>query len=106
MKTLLAICIVIFTAAGATLEAAAPKKPTTPAKKKVVKPEKVDPSAFLKKFDEDNDSKLDKKELSTGLRSLKSNSVTTKNDSWKRFDEDGDGKLNLKELTKLLEENK
>jgi hypothetical protein len=106
MKTLLTLCLVLFTASGIAVQAATPKKPTTPAKKKEVKPEKVDPAAFMKKFDEDKDGKLDKKELSTGLRSLKSNSITTKNDSWKRFDTDGDGKLDLKELTKLLEENK
>src|SRR4051794_15736714 len=99
MKTLLAFCIVIFAATMLPLDAATPKKPA-PAKKKDAKPEKVDPAAFLKKFDADGDGKLDKMELSTGLRSLKTNSVTTRNDSWKRFDEDGDGKLNLKELTK------
>lgn len=105
MKTLLSLCIVLAAFSGFTLEAAAPKKPTTPAKKKETKPEKVDPVAFLKKFDEDKDGKLDKKELSAGLKSLKHNSVTTKNDSWKRFDTDGDGKLDQKELAKLLEEN-
>ena len=79
---------------------AAAKKP-----KPAAKPEKVDPKTFLTKFDEDKDGKLDKKELGTGLRTLKTNSVTTKGDSWKKFDTDGDGKIDLKELTKLLSEN-
>lgn len=69
------------------------------------KPDKVDSAAFLRKFDMDSDGKLDKSELSTGLRSLKHNNVTTKNDSWKAFDEDGDGKISSAEITKLIEEN-
>jgi hypothetical protein len=100
MKTKLALFIAILMAFVPAVHAAA-KKP-----KPAAKPEKVDPKVFLTKFDEDKDSKLDKKELGTGLKSLKTNSVTTKNDSWKRFDTDGDGKINLNELTKLLAENK
>src|SRR5205823_10237346 len=86
MKTIPALGIVGLVAAISLAAAAPPKK-------KDDKPEKVDPVAFIKKFDTDNDGKLDKTELSTGLRSLKQNSVTTKNDAWKKFDEDGDGKI-------------
>ena len=104
MKTFLVCCTAIVIGLSASLHAAAPKKPAT--SKKNDKPEKVDPAALLKKFDEDNDGKLDKKELSAALKSLKHNSITTKNDSWKRFDTNGDGKIDLNELKKLLEENK
>ena len=100
MKTILPLFIIALAAFTPALHAAA-KKP-----KAAAKPEKVDPKIFLTKFDEDKDSKLDKKELGVGLKSLKSNSVTTRNDSWKRFDSDSDGKINLNELTKLFAENK
>ena len=106
MKKIIALAAASLIAAFALDAATPPKKPTTPAKKKDDKPEKVDPVAFMKKFDTDNDGKLDKTELSAGLKSLKHNSVTTKGDSWKRFDTDGDGKINATELKKLLEENK
>lgn len=96
MKMIFALCATV--ALPVFLQAAPPPK-------KSDKPEKVDPVAFVKKFDTDNDNKLDKTELSTGLRSLKQNSITTKNDSWKKFDEDGDGKISVTELRKLLEEN-
>lgn len=95
MRILSALCAAV--ALSASLRAAPPKKSD--------KPEKVDAAAFLKKHDTDNDGKLDKTELSAGLRSLKHNIVTTRNESWKAFDGDGDGKISLSELGKLLEEN-
>lgn len=102
MKPIIALCL-----SGAfflSLPASAQNK-SAPGKKKDDKSDKVDPAAFLKKFDADNDAKLDKTELSNGLRSLKHNVITTKNDSWKAFDADGDGKVNVTELGKLLDEN-
>ena len=69
------------------------------------KDDKPDPVAFIQKFDTNADHKLDATELSAGLKTLRQNRVTTKNDSWKKFDTDGDGKINLMELKKLFEEN-
>src|SRR6186997_3153898 len=63
------------------------------------------PSArdLITKYDTDGDKKLDKTELSSALKTLKRNVVSTRNDSWKKFDEDGDGKIEQKELDKLIE---
>jgi Ca2+-binding EF-hand superfamily protein len=95
MKLIPVLCTVL--ASPFFLQAAPPTKSD--------KPEKVDAGAFLKKFDTDGDVKLDKTELSAGLRSLKHNVVTTRNDSWKAFDADADGRISLTELGKLLDEN-
>jgi Ca2+-binding EF-hand superfamily protein len=98
MKAILAACFTGFLLVS--LQAAAP-----PATKKGAKAEKVDAATFLKKFDTNSDGKLDKAELAEGLKTLRENSVTTKNDSWKKFDEDADGKISLAELKKLLDSN-
>ena len=99
MKTIRTL-ITIFSIALGSLQAAAPKGKNAP--KKTSDPT---PSQLLAKFDENKDGGLDKTELSKALKSLKSNSVSTKQgiDKW---DTNKDGKLDLKELTALLKENK
>lgn len=100
MKTLLSFLIVSVMVFATALNAADTKKKNT-------KPAaNATPAQLLAKFDEDKDGKLDKTELTKLLKSLKENSITTKNDSWKKFDKNGDGKLDLAELTDLLKNNK
>ncbi len=98
MKTVFVIPVLATVLFAAPFLSAAPKN-------KPKKPDNVTPAQLLAKFDEDKDGKLDKAELSKALKSLKSNSVSTKHgiDKW---DTDKDGKINLKELTELMKENK
>jgi Ca2+-binding EF-hand superfamily protein len=88
-----------------SLAVAAPPAKKDDAKKKGGKTDNVSARDLLTKNDADGDKKLDKTELSSALKTLKRNVVSTKNDSWKKFDEDSDGKIDQKELEKLLEAN-
>lgn len=99
MKAILLSSVIVLSLAVCAT-AADPKK-----KGKEPKAEKVSARDMLAKYDKDSDRKLDKMELSSALRSLKYNTVSTKNDSWKKFDTDSDTKIDQGELDKLLEAN-
>ena len=99
MKKAILTCAVLSCAVSFAV-AAPPAKSEA---KKGGKTDNVSARDLITKNDTDGDKKLDKTELSSALKTLKRNVVSTKNDSWKKFDEDSDGKIDQKELEKLLE---
>jgi hypothetical protein len=103
MKAILLTCAVL--SGIVSIASAAPPAKEDAKTKKASKADKGNARDLLAKYDTDADKKLDKTELSSALKSLKRNVVSTKNDSWKKFDDDGDTKLDQKELDKLLEAN-
>ena len=102
MKPFLLIALVV--ALGGSLSMVRADLPPKPGTSSPASTEKIDAKKLLQKFDADKDGKLDAKELSKALRSLKHNSLTSK--MLPKYDKDGDGKLNLEELTKMLEDEK
>lgn len=93
----------VFVLAAFSLSALA----APPAKKKggKKKDDKVDAASFIKRFDTDNDQKLDKTELHEALKigmKGRTNIFSVKSGAMEKFDEDKDGKLDEKELGKLL----
>jgi hypothetical protein len=101
MKTAILSCAIL--SCVVSLAVAAPPAKKDDAKKKGGKTDNVSARDLITKNDTDGDKKLDKTELSSALKTLKRNVVSTKNDSWKKFDEDNDGKIDQKEMEKLLE---
>jgi hypothetical protein len=101
MKKAILTCAVLSCAVSFAV--AAPPAKKDDAKKKGGKTDNVSARDLITKYDTDGDKKLDKTELSSALKTLKRNVVSTKNDSWKKFDEDSDAKIDQKELDKLLE---
>ncbi len=105
MKAIFLSYIIVLGIVAGSMAADPKKDAATKKKGKEPKVEKVSARDVVAKYDKDGDRKLDKTELSSALRPMKYNTVSTKNDSWKKFDTDHDGKIDEQEMDLILAAN-